>query len=173
MRLVVGDPLVRPDVVTEVRAVAAAGVPFDVVPGHARRHRGADLRRRRPRPAHTSVDLTAGEAVDYAALAVAPGPLVLQAIAAELAGASASLIENGWKPGTPALVTAGGTGSRQRTVETTLDKLAADGAETSRARSSSPSATPSPTAPRCPGGSRAPSTAGACSCPAPRTRPAR
>jgi uroporphyrinogen III methyltransferase/synthase len=54
---------------------------------------------------------------------------VLQATAAELAGASAQLVENGWKPGTPALVTAAGTGSRQRTVETSLDKLAADGAE--------------------------------------------
>ena len=103
-------------------------MPFDVVPGMPAdtavpTYAGVALG-----PAHTSVDITAGEAVDYAALAVAPGPLVLQATAAELAGASARLVENGWKPGTPALVTAGGTGSRQRTVETSLDKLAADGA---------------------------------------------
>ncbi|MDD7965935.1 bifunctional uroporphyrinogen-III C-methyltransferase/uroporphyrinogen-III synthase [Actinomycetospora lemnae] len=129
VRLCLGDPLVRPDVVTEVRAVAAAGVPFDVVPGMPAdtavpTYAGVALG-----PAHTTVDLTAGEAVDYAALSVAPGPLVLQATAAELAGASAQLVENGWKPGTPALVTTAGTGSRQRTVETSLDKLAADGAE--------------------------------------------
>jgi uroporphyrinogen III methyltransferase / synthase len=126
VRLVVGDPLVRPDVVTEVRAVAAAGVPFDVVPGMPAdtavpTYAGVALG-----PAHTAVDLTAGDGVDWAALSVAPGPLVLQATAADLAGASAHLVENGWKPGTPALVTAGGTGSRQRTVETSLDKLAAD-----------------------------------------------
>ncbi len=126
VRLVVGDPLTRPDVVTEVRAVAAAGVPFDVVPGMPAStavptYAGVALG-----AAHTAVDLTGGAPVDYATLAVAPGPLVLQAVGGDLAGASASLIENGWKPGTPALVTAGGTGSRQRTAETTLDKLAAD-----------------------------------------------
>ena len=45
VRLVGGDPLTADAVVAETLAVAAAGVPFDVVPGVARGHRGADLRR--------------------------------------------------------------------------------------------------------------------------------
>ncbi len=127
VRLVVGDPLTRESVITEVRAVAAGSVPFDVVPGM---------------PASTSVPAYAGVALgsaytaadvrgglDWTTLAVAPGPLVLTATPADLASTSASLVENGWKPETAALVTSQGTESKQKTVTSTVDKLAIDGAE--------------------------------------------
>ena len=46
VRLVGGDPLTADAVVAETLAVAAAGLPFDVVPGVAAGHRRAGLRRR-------------------------------------------------------------------------------------------------------------------------------
>ncbi|GAA4850463.1 bifunctional uroporphyrinogen-III C-methyltransferase/uroporphyrinogen-III synthase [Actinomycetospora corticicola] len=127
VRLVGGDPLTRESVITEVKAIATAGVPFDVVPGMPAStavpaYAGVALG-----SAHTAADVRGG--LDWTTLAVAPGPLVLTATAADLASTSASLVENGWKPETPALVTAQGTESKQRTVTSTLEKLAADGAD--------------------------------------------
>lgn len=136
VRLVVGDPLGRGDVVAETRAVAAGAVPFDVVPGMPAAtavptYAGVVLG-----AAHTAVDVTGagsglapGADVDWASLAVAPGPLVLTAEVADLAAASSSLVENGWKPETPALVTGGGTQSRQRSVDSSLGAIGADGAD--------------------------------------------
>lgn len=127
VRLVGGDPLTRESVITEVKAIATAGVPFDVVPGMPAStavpaYAGVALG-----SAHTAADVRGG--LDWTTLAVAPGPLVLTATAADLASTSASLVENGWKPETPALVTAQGTESKQKTVTSSLEKLAADGAD--------------------------------------------
>ncbi|GLZ50939.1 uroporphyrinogen-III synthase [Actinomycetospora sp. NBRC 106378] len=127
VRLVGGDPLTRETVITEVKAIATAGVPFDVVPGMPAStavpaYAGVALG-----SAHTAADVRGG--LDWTTLAVAPGPLVLTATAADLASTSASLVENGWKPETPALVTAQGTESKQKTVTSSVDKLAADGAD--------------------------------------------
>ncbi|WP_433800524.1 uroporphyrinogen-III synthase [Actinomycetospora sp. CA-084318] len=127
VRLVGGDPLTRETVITEVKAVATAGVPFDVVPGMPAStavpaYAGVALG-----SAHTAADVRGG--LDWTTLAVAPGPLVLTATAADLASTSASLVENGWKPDTAALVTSQGTESKQKTVTSTVEKLAADGAD--------------------------------------------
>jgi uroporphyrinogen III methyltransferase/synthase len=127
VRLVVGDPLTRSNVITEVRAVAAASVPFDVVPGMPAStavpaYAGVALG-----PAYTAVDVRGG--LDWTTLAVAPGPLVLTASVTDLASTSTSLVENGWKPETPALITSQGTESKQKTVTSTVDKLSTDGAE--------------------------------------------
>jgi uroporphyrinogen III methyltransferase / synthase len=127
VRLVGGDPLTRETVITEVKAIATAGVPFDVVPGMPAStavpaYAGVALG-----SAHTAADVRGG--LDWTTLAVAPGPLVLTATAADLASTSASLVENGWKPETPALVTAQGTESKQKTVTSSVEKLAADGAD--------------------------------------------
>ena len=128
VRLVAGDPLTSDRVVTEVRAVAASGVPFDVVPGMpvataVPAYAGVALG-----AAHTSADVRVA-GVDVGALAAAPGPLVLQADPGDLGATASALVENGWKPETEAVVTASGTGSRQRTVATTLGALAGDAAE--------------------------------------------
>ena len=127
VRLVVGDPLTRESVVVEVKGVAAASVPFDVVPGMPAStavpaYAGVALG-----SSYTAVDVRGG--LDWTTLAVAPGPLVLTASVTDLASTSASLVENGWKPGTPALLTSQGTESKQRTVTSTLEKLAVDGAD--------------------------------------------
>jgi len=62
--------------------------------------------------------------VDWAALAAAPGVLVLIATSAHLGQAAAELIEHGRKPDTPVAVTSNGTVNLQRTVETTLAQMA-------------------------------------------------
>jgi uroporphyrinogen III methyltransferase / synthase len=136
VRLVVGDPLEDAGVVAETRAVAADGVPFDVVPGMPATtavptYTGIVLG-----AAHTTLDVTGagsgtgpGATIDFSGLGTAPGPLVLAAEPGDLAAVSASLVENGWKPETPALITANGTQSRQRSVDSSLGALAADGAD--------------------------------------------
>ena len=123
VRLVAGDPFSVPSVVKETLAVARTTVAFDVVPGV---------------PASTAVPAYAGIAigpdlttadlrhpVDLAALAAAPGTLVLQVPAEELAKACAGLVKNGLSGSTPACVTSGGTGIDQRSVVSTVDDLAA------------------------------------------------
>jgi uroporphyrinogen III methyltransferase/synthase len=77
--------------------------------------------------AHVEADVRAG--VDWAALAAAPGPLVLHAGAAHLADVAAGLTGHGVDPATPVAVTARGTLTAQKTVQTTLGSLAAEAAE--------------------------------------------
>jgi uroporphyrinogen III methyltransferase/synthase len=61
--------------------------------------------------------------VDWAALAAAPGPLILQATASHLADAASTLIEYGLSDTTPCVVTAQGATCQQRSLETTLGGL--------------------------------------------------
>ncbi|NMH98005.1 uroporphyrinogen-III synthase [Pseudonocardia acidicola] len=126
-RLISGDPLTADSVVQEALAVARAGVPFDVIPGvpagtAVPAYAGVPLG-----SAHIEADVRAG--VDWAKLAAAPGTLVLHASASHLSEVAGSLTEHGLAPQTPVAVTAGGTESTQKTVETTLATMAADAAE--------------------------------------------
>jgi uroporphyrinogen III methyltransferase/synthase len=127
VRLVAGDPLTAAAVVAEARAVARGDIAFDVVPGV---------------PAATAVSAYAGVAlgavhteadvrgdIDWAALAGAPGTLVLHASGSHLAEAASCLVEHGLAPQTPVAVTLDGTSAAQRTVDTTLASLAVDAAE--------------------------------------------
>jgi uroporphyrinogen III methyltransferase / synthase len=128
VRLVSGDPLTADAVVREALAVARTHVPFDVVPGVAPGtavpvYAGVPLG-----AARTEVDVRAPE-VDWAALAAAPGTLVLHATASHLAEAASSLVEHGLAAQTPAAVTVGGTTAAQHTVDTTLAGLATDAAD--------------------------------------------
>ncbi|MHA6792553.1 uroporphyrinogen-III synthase [Pseudonocardia bannensis] len=126
-RLVSGDPLTADAVVQEALAVAKSGLPFDVVPGvpagtAVPAYAGVPLG-----SAHIEADVRAG--VDWAKLAAAPGILVLHATASHLAEVAASLTEHGLAAQTPVAVTAGGTATTQKTVETTLATMAAEAAE--------------------------------------------
>jgi uroporphyrinogen III methyltransferase / synthase len=126
VRLVAGDPLSADAVVREATAVAKTGIPFDVVPGvpatvGVPAYAGVPLG-----SAHTTADAR-GAGLDWAALAAAPGTLVLDATAAHLGALSAALIEHGRDPASPVSVTADGTGAGQRTVATTLADLERDG----------------------------------------------
>ncbi len=122
VRLVSGDPLTADAVVREALAVARTSVPFDVVPGvptgiAVPAYAGVPLG-----SAHTVVDVRAG--VDWAAVAAAPGSLVLHASASHLAEAASALIEHGLPAHTSVAVTAEGTEATQCTLDTTLAGLA-------------------------------------------------
>jgi uroporphyrinogen III methyltransferase/synthase len=92
VRLVAGDPLSVDSVITEVNAVSRTSLAFDIVPGlpatvAVPTYAGLPLG-----STHTVADVR-GE-VDWAALAAAPGPLILTATVSHLAEAARTLIEN-------------------------------------------------------------------------------
>src|SRR5689334_2138827 len=126
-RLVAGDPLTVDAVVAEARAVSAAGVPFDVVPGvpsgtAVPAYAGVPL-------GSTHVEADVRQGVDWARLAASPGLIVLHATASHLTDVASALTMNGIPPQTPVAVTTNGTFTTQRTVQATLATLASDGAE--------------------------------------------
>ncbi len=121
VRLVAGDPLSVDSVITEVNALTRTHLPFEIVPGlpattAVPTYAGLPLG-----SSHTVADVRGD--VDWAALAAAPGPLILQATASHLADAASTLIEYGLADSTPCVVTAHGTTCQQRSVETTLGGL--------------------------------------------------
>ncbi|VEG51595.1 uroporphyrinogen III synthase HEM4 [Mycolicibacterium aurum] len=121
VRLVAGDPLSVDSVITEVNALARTQLNFEIVPGlpdtsAVPTYAGLPLG-----SAHTVADVRGD--VDWAALAAAPGPLILHATASHLPEAARTLIEYGLADSTPAVVTANGTTCQQRSVETTLGGL--------------------------------------------------
>jgi len=121
VRLVAGDPLSVDAVITEVNALTRTHLPFEIVPGlpattAVPSYAGLPLG-----SAHTVADVRGD--VDWAALAAAPGPLILQATASHLADAAGKLVEYGLADTTPCVVTAQGTTCQQRSVETTLGGL--------------------------------------------------
>ena len=121
VRLVAGDPLSLDSVNTEVHAVSRTSLAFEIVPGlpatvAVPSYAGLPLG-----STHTVADVR-GE-VDWAALAAAPGPLILTATASHLPEAARTLIEYGLAETTPAVVTAQGTSCAQRSVESTLHGL--------------------------------------------------
>jgi uroporphyrinogen III methyltransferase/synthase len=108
-------------VITEVNALTRSHLPFEIVPGlpattAVPTYAGLPLG-----SSHTEADVRGD--VDWAALAAAPGPLILQATASHLADAAGTLIEYGLADTTPCVVTAHGTTCQQRSVETTLGGL--------------------------------------------------
>ena len=121
VRLVAGDPMSVDAVITEVNALARTQLNFEIVPGlpdttAVPTYAGLPLG-----SAHTVADVRGD--VDWAALAAAPGPLILHATASHLPEAARTLIEYGLADTTPTVVTANGTTCQQRSVETTLAGL--------------------------------------------------
>jgi len=121
VRLIAGDPLSVDSVVAEVNAAARSHMEFEIVPGlpgtsAVPTYAGLPLG-----SAHTVADVR-GE-VDWAALAAAPGPLILTATASHLPDAARTLIEYGLAENTPCVVTCNGTTCAQRSVESTLQGL--------------------------------------------------
>ena len=121
VRLLPGDPFLHVEGAKEAEAVRRAGLRLEVVPGV---------------PDAVSVPAYAGVAVglprtvarvddstSFAALAAAPGALVLLAPASLVAKSAAALVEHGRKPSEPVSVTVGGTTTEQRTVVSTLDAV--------------------------------------------------
>jgi uroporphyrinogen III methyltransferase / synthase len=126
VRLVAGDPLTADAVVAEALEVSRGPVPFDVVPGVSVNiavpaYAGVALG-----ATYTVADVRSG-VVNWAKIAAAPEPVVLQANAAHLAEITSGLTEQGLPGSTPVALTADGTANTQRTVASTLAGLAADG----------------------------------------------
>lgn len=122
VRLVAGDPLSIDAVITEVNAVARTNVAFEIVPGlpatsAVPTYAGLPLG-----SSHTVADVRDPQ-VDWAALAAAPGPLILQATTSHLPEAARTLIEYGLSEATPCVVTTSGTTCGQRSVESSLSGL--------------------------------------------------
>jgi uroporphyrin-III C-methyltransferase len=132
VRLKGGDPFVFGRGGEEALALAEAGVPYEVVPGVSAlsavpaaagipiTHRGAAAQ----------VTLVTGQACnaaepDYAALATAPGTLVVFMGLRRLDALVAGLIAHGKRPDTPAAVISNGTLPEQQTVTRPLAELAA------------------------------------------------
>src|SRR4029078_6820889 len=120
-RLVAGDPLSVDAVITEVNALAKTHLNFEIVPGlpdttAVPTYAGLPLG-----SSHTVADVRGD--VDWAALAAAPGPLILDATASHLPEAARTLSEYVLTESTPCVVTATGTTCQQRSVEVTLAGL--------------------------------------------------
>lgn len=130
VRLKGGDSFVFGRGSEEAQALAAAGVPFEVVPGvtagvAAPAYAGIPVTHRGVASAVTFVtgheDPTKGDSdVDWASLARAGGTLVLYMGVKRLPDIVASLTAGGLPADTPATVVEWGTWPRQRTVESTV-----------------------------------------------------
>jgi uroporphyrinogen III methyltransferase/synthase len=134
VRLKGGDPFVFGRGGEEAEALAAAEIPFEVVPGitagiAAPAYAGIPVTHRDDASAVAFV--TGHEdpgkedsSLDYEALAGFPGTLVFYMGVKALPGIAASLIEAGRDPSEPAAVVERGTLPGQRTVTSTLEDIA-------------------------------------------------
>lgn len=130
VRLKGGDPFVFGRGSEEAQALAAAGVPFEIVPGvtagvAAPAYAGIPVTHRGVSSAVTFVTghedpAKSGSDVDWASLARGGGTLVLYMGVKRLPDIVAALTAGGLSPATPAAVVEWGTWPRQRTVESTV-----------------------------------------------------
>ncbi|MFF3460820.1 uroporphyrinogen-III synthase [Streptomyces sp. NPDC001984] len=128
VRAVTGDPGLDGYAAEEMLACAAAGVPFEVVPGIAtavgvpayagvplRDARGADVR---------FVDARTASERCWTEVGVSDGTVVVSTTLDSVAAAAGELVAAGRKPDTPMTVTVAGTTTRQRTWTATLGTIA-------------------------------------------------
>lgn len=124
VRLKGGDPGVFGRGGEEAEALAREGIPFEVVPGvtagiGVAAYAGVPLTHR---DRASSVQFSTGRPAGKAAGMTR----VLYMAGKNLAAATAELLESGLPPETPALAVEAGTWDRQRSLETTLGRLAQD-----------------------------------------------
>jgi uroporphyrinogen III methyltransferase / synthase len=139
VRLKGGDPFVFGRGGEEAEALAAAGVPFEVVPGitsaiGAPAYAGIPVTHRGASTHFTVVtgheDPAKGSAdIDWGALAQTGGTLVILMGAGRVAEIAARLVEGGLAPDTPVAAVRNGTRPDQETVRATLDTVADAGVQ--------------------------------------------
>ncbi|MGH9033368.1 MAG: uroporphyrinogen-III C-methyltransferase [Acidimicrobiia bacterium] len=139
VRLKGGDPFVFGRGGEEAQALAAAGVPFEVVPGissaiAAPAYAGVPVTHRGASTHFTVVtgheDPSKGESdVDWEALARAGGTLVVLMGAGRIGEIAERLIAGGRAPDTPAVAVRHGTRPDQRTVRATLATIGSAGVD--------------------------------------------
>ncbi|MFH8881163.1 uroporphyrinogen-III synthase [Streptomyces californicus] len=128
VRAVAGDPGLDGDAGAEMLACAAAGVPFEVVPGIAnavgvpayagvplRDEQGADVR---------FVDARTASDRCWSEVGASDATAVVSTTLDAVAAAAGELVSAGRKPDTPLTVTIAGTTTRQRTWTATLGTIA-------------------------------------------------
>ncbi|MEU5704887.1 uroporphyrinogen-III synthase [Streptomyces aurantiacus] len=128
VRAVSGDPGLDAYAAGEMLACAAAGVPFEVVPGVAaavgvpayagvplRDAEGADVR---------FVDARTASGRCWTEVGASDGTVVVSATLDSVGAAAGELVAAGRKPDTPMAVTVAGTTTRQRTWSATLGTIA-------------------------------------------------
>jgi uroporphyrin-III C-methyltransferase len=132
MRLKGGDPFVFGRGAEEAMALAAAGVPFRVIPG-VTAGLGAMAAASIPatlRGVNRAIIFAAGhgadENFDWEPLARTGAPIVLYMVMHNLERIVASLLDAGLEPHTPAAIVASATTLKERIIVSTLQKLAAD-----------------------------------------------
>ena len=133
VRLKGGDPFIFGRGSEEAAALAAAGIPFEVVPGitaatAAAVYTGISLTHREHASAVAFItgheDPTKHSSLDYPALAAFPGTLVFYMGLHRLPTIAQSLIAAGKSSETPACVVSRATQPRQRTVTGNLSEIA-------------------------------------------------
>jgi uroporphyrinogen III methyltransferase/synthase len=134
VRLKGGDPFVFGRGGEEAELLAAAGIPFQVVPGVSSVHSvpgyaGIPLTHRRYASSVTVVTghdgpLSPANKVDWAGLAKVPGTLVVLMGLRNIQAIAATLIAHGRSPETPVAIVSRGTTGRQQTVAGTLGTIA-------------------------------------------------
>ncbi|MFB7556737.1 uroporphyrinogen-III synthase [Streptomyces brevispora] len=128
VRAVSGDPGLDGNAGSEMLACAAAGIPFEVVPGVAnvvgvpayagvplRDARGADVR---------FVDARTASDRCWSEVGASDATCVISTSLDAVAAAAGELVSAGRKPDTPLIVTVAGTTTRQRTWTATLGTIA-------------------------------------------------
>ncbi|MEV7130703.1 uroporphyrinogen-III synthase [Streptomyces sp. NPDC093260] len=128
VRAVTGDPGLDTDAAAEMLACAAAGVPFEVVPGIASAvgvpaYAGVPLRD----PEGTDVrfvDARTASGRCWTEVGASDGTVVVSTTLDAVAAAAGELVSAGRKPDTPMTVTVAGTTTRQRTWTATLGTVA-------------------------------------------------
>lgn len=129
VRLKGGDPFVFGRGGEEALALAAAGVPFEVVPGVSSlsavpASAGIPITHRGVSSQVTVVSGHDARELDFTALAQAPGTLVFFMGLASLAAIADGLVRAGKPADAPAAVVANGTTAEQRTVVAPLAEIA-------------------------------------------------
>ncbi|RFC46744.1 MAG: uroporphyrinogen III methyltransferase / synthase, partial [Verrucomicrobia bacterium] len=134
VRLKGGDPMIFARGGEEAAELAAAGVPFEIVPGISSAIAG---------PAYAGIPVTHRDhctqltiftghedptkgfsSIDYAQLAVTPGTKVFLMGVSRLREIAAAFVANGADPNTPIALTRWATTARQSTIEGTLTTIA-------------------------------------------------
>lgn len=131
-----GDPFVLARGSEEAQECVRSGIPFEVVPAvtsaiAAPAYAGIPVTHRGTAPAFAVVtgheDPTKDERqVDWEALAVFPGTLVLLMAVGRIRGIAAALVAAGKAPSTPVALVRWGTTTRQETLTSTLERVGDD-----------------------------------------------
>jgi uroporphyrin-III C-methyltransferase len=133
VRLKGGDPFVFGRGGEEALALAAAGVPFEIVPGVSSlgavpAAAGIPVTHRGVSGSVTAVAAHDPGRLDFAALAAVGGTLVFFMGLARVRELAEGLAEHGLDPATPAAIVASGTTETQKTVTAPLARIAASAA---------------------------------------------